>query len=177
MNKQFISAIFVGISLTVLPLNAAAPNNDESRVFGATLSGFEEPPAIASNASGTFSATLNPDGTSFDYTLTYDGFATDAFMSHIHFGLPSVNGGVTVWLCGSAPPSVPPAPACPARAGSVSGTITAANVLGIQGQRLTVGDFTKLLEAIEFGATYVNVHSRDLPGGEIRGQLKFGEED
>jgi hypothetical protein len=54
-------------------------------------------------------------------------------MSHIHFGLPSVNGGVTVWLCGSAPPSVPPTPACPARSGSVSGTITADNVLGIQG--------------------------------------------
>jgi hypothetical protein len=59
----------------------------------------------------------------------------------------------------------------------VSGTITAANVLGIQGQRLTAGDFAKLLEAIKFGATYVNVHSRDLPGGEIRGQLKFGEQD
>jgi hypothetical protein len=177
MNKQFISAVFVGISLTVLPLNAAAPGNDESRTFGATLSGFEEPPAIASSASGEFSATLNPDGSSFDYTLTYEGFTTDVFMSHIHFGLPSVNGGVTVWLCGSAPPSVPPTPACPARSGSVSGTITADNVLGIQGQRLVARDFAKLLEAIEFGATYVNVHSRDLPGGEIRGQLKAKDRD
>jgi hypothetical protein len=34
MNKQFISAVFVGISLTVLPLNAAAPGTMSLGLLG-----------------------------------------------------------------------------------------------------------------------------------------------
>jgi hypothetical protein len=140
---------------------------NKTRTFTAALTGFEEPPALATNPTGDFTATLSEDGNSLDFVMNYDGFETNVLASHIHLGLPSVSGGVTVFLCGGGD-----RPDCPQGGGTVSGTITAENVGGIAAQRLQAGDFGKLLEAMEAGATYVNVHSQALPGGEIRGQIK-----
>jgi hypothetical protein len=45
------------------------------------------------------------------------------------------------------------------------GTFTAANVSGIS--------YADLVAAIRAGDTYVNVHTTQFPGGEIRGQLRL----
>jgi hypothetical protein len=51
----------------------------------------------------------------------------------------------------------------------------AADVIGPVPQGVNPGEFDKLVQAIEAGKAYVNVHSSRFPNGEIRGQIKPGE--
>jgi hypothetical protein len=53
----------------------------------------------------------------------------------------------------------------------VTGTITAANILGIAGQNVKAEDFDALEDALESNTAYVNVHTANFPAGEIRGQI------
>ena len=64
------------------------------------------------------------------------------------------------------------APPCPQQ-GTVSGTITSANVIAgaTATQQLAAKDLGAVLTAIQAGAAYANVHTTVSPGGEIRGQL------
>lgn len=87
--------------------------------------------------------------------------------AHIHFGQPGVNGGVIAFLCGGDD-----RPNCPGVAGTVSGVISAADILAIAGQGLQAGDLEGALQAMRRGAAYVNVHSTLFPEGEIRGQVR-----
>jgi hypothetical protein len=56
----------------------------------------------------------------------------------------------------------------------VTGTITAANIIGPAEQGIAPGEFAEAVAAIRAGVAYVNVHSTKLPNGEIRGQLGGG---
>jgi hypothetical protein len=77
-----------------------------------------------------------------------------------------MNGPVVAWLYPAAPPSV----LIPGRFQGVlaAGVITEANLVGpLAGQ--TLGD---LIERMEAGETYVNVHTLNYPAGEVRGQIR-----
>jgi hypothetical protein len=75
--------------------------------------------------------------------------------------------------------------ACPLQGGTISGTFTAADVVGpgdpvnnpAADQGITPGSLDAVIRAIESGQTYVNVHSNRWPGGEIRGQVKVHSAD
>jgi L-aminopeptidase/D-esterase-like protein len=54
----------------------------------------------------------------------------------------------------------------------VTGTATVADIIGPDGQGIAPGEFSKVIEAIRSGVTYVNVHSKKIPPGEIRGQIR-----
>ena len=58
-----------------------------------------------------------------------------------------------------------------ARAGEVSGTLTAADVLAQAGNGIAAGEFAEVIALIRAGRTYVNVHSAKFPPGEIRSQI------
>ena len=170
-----VLAVVALLGLTVVTTSA-----DEGNVSArAKLSGFQENLPKLTDAGGSFSATIK--GGMLTYKLTYSGFATDVIMSHIHFGQAGVNGGVFLWLCGSANFHGPAnTPTCPARSGSVSRTVSAADLQSLTipavapaaDQNLTAGDFAGVLRILESGDAYVNVHSMHFPGGEIRGQVK-----
>ena len=65
-----------------------------------------------------------------------------------------------------------PAPRpCPNGSGTVTGTFSAADVIGPAGQGVDPAEFAALLQAIADGASYANVHTTVFPTGEIRGQL------
>jgi len=66
---------------------------------------------------------------------------------------------------------------CPAAGGTVSGTLAAANIQGVPGQNITLGDFGALLAAVGSNTTYANVHTVKFPAGEIRGQVELRDED
>src|SRR5262249_59879635 len=94
--------------------------------------------------------------------------------------------GIMVFLCGPAagaqggpPAGTPNPPACPdTNTGTVTGSLTAANVIGPNAQGITPGtDFAKVVQALREGAAYVNVHSARSPRGEIRGQVRGAEEN
>ena len=142
--------------------------------FRATLSGYQEVPAVNTAAGGTFEARVSGDGQSVDYTLTYAGLQAPVVMAHIHFAQKSVNGSIVVWLCGTpANPGPPGTATCPGTGGTVSGTFTSANVLAAStaSQQFPAADLDALIDAMLAEAAYVNVHSTASPGGEIRGQI------
>ena len=159
------------LCLAALFATAAVPNSseaDEGRLRAA-LRGYSEVPAVSSTGMGRFTARVSEHGDAIEYELVYAGLEATAFASHIHLGQKDVNGGVIAFLCGGGGK-----PACPATEGTVSGTITAADVVGPAAQGIAAGEFGELLRAIDAGVTYVNVHTDKHPGGEIRGQVKGG---
>jgi CHRD domain len=81
-----------------------------------------------------------------------------------------VAGGVMVFFCSNVggPAGVQ---ACPAGSGTVTGTLTAANVIGPAAQNVTAGDFQALVDALESDTAYANIHTKNFGGGEIRGQI------
>ena len=98
--------------------------------------------------------------------------------AHIHVAQLSVNGSIVIWLCGTTTGTPPtPGPAgtqtCP-QSGTITGTITAANVIAgsTTTQQLEAGELDEVIAAIRAGAAYANVHTDLSPGGEIRGQIR-----
>jgi len=55
--------------------------------------------------------------------------------------------------------------------GTVSGTFTAASVIGPTPQNIGAGDFDAFVDALRANAAYANVHTTSYPAGEIRGQI------
>ena len=125
MNGLKLGSIMLA-SLGFLLLNSPVSAQNNLR---AELESFQEVPAVSSPASGQFRAKVIKN-TSIEYTLSYKGLEADATQSHIHIGQPSVNGGIVVFLCQADSKSDPTklAPECPAREGSVTGTLTSANL-------------------------------------------------
>ncbi len=158
-----------GVSLLVSPSVVA----QGTRTLKANLEPFQEVPSISSVAGGEFRARISGDGTSIEYEETYDGLEGTVTQSHIHVGQMGANGGISVFLCQTAtnPDPTGSAPTCP-QSGTVTGTLTAANIIGPGGQGIAAGEFAELVDAIRGGVAYANVHSTKFPGGEIRGQIK-----
>ncbi len=136
------------------------------------LSGFQEVPAVSTPATGEFRGKIDRFDSQLEYEIEYSGLRGNVTQAHIHFGQRSVNGGIMIWLCGTATnPGPAGTPLCP-QEGTVKRTVTAADVIGPAGQGITAGAFAEALRAMRAGAAYANVHSSMFPGGEIRGQIQ-----
>ena len=161
-------------------IGIAAPAMAAAQVVTTHLVGYQETPqTINSAGSGSFVAKISEDGTSIEYELSYGGLSSTVLQSHIHFGRPATSGGIVLFLCtnlGNAPATVPAPQACPAQPATITGTLTAANVIALAGQGIDSGSagFGEMLKAIRAGAAYVNVHTMSHPSGEIRGRLSQG---
>jgi hypothetical protein len=156
------------LALALVPSAASAGSGN----FRAHLSGAEEVPANESLGAGQAIFEVSEDETEISYRLIASNIE-NVVASHIHVGAVGVNGPVVAFLFGNAP-------AGGGRTDGVlaTGTITAADLVGpLAGQPLSV-----LIDEIEAGNTYVNVHTNDgiaptntgpgdFPGGEIRGQI------
>lgn len=160
-----------------LALVFAAPAASAADNISTRLVGWEENPSISTPASGTFAAAISNDDSEINYELTYTALMGAVTQAHIHVSQRGVNGGISAWLCGTATnPGPAGTPACPplvmpGDAATVSGTITAAQVVGPATQQILPGELAELIAAIRAGAAYANVHSTVAPGGEIRGQI------
>jgi len=135
--------------------------------FRAHLSGDQEVPANESMATGEAVFQLSKDGMELSYKLIVANL-DNIRMSHIHLAPAGVNGGVVVWLY----PSAPPAMTIPGTTNGIlaMGVITADNLTGA----LAGMSLSDLVEALKTGGAYVNVHTDQYPGGEIRGQVMYG---
>ncbi len=168
MTRVSIGKVLAALAVLALTTTATSASENVS-VLHARLTGFQQVPPIFTHGSGTFTARMR--GGSITFTLTYSDLSTPASMAHLHFGQRAVNGGIFVWLCGTAGGK----PACPpgntAATATVKGTLTANDIVAVSSQGLQAKDFAAALQAIESGEAYVNVHTTDFPGGEIRGQV------
>ena len=130
----------------------------------ATLTGA----AAGSGSSATGSATFQPnaDGTAISYVLSVTGLENTR-MAHIHVSTEAGgNGGVVVWLY----PAGPPPTLIPGSFTGVlgEGDITADNLAG----SLAGLSLDALMQAIQENRAYVNIHTEQFGGGEIRGQIE-----
>jgi hypothetical protein len=158
------------LAAAAFALPAAGANTE---VFHASLSGFKEvPSAILSEGMGSLRLDLDRATQTIKFTLSFSGLSAPTTQAHIHFGKVHTAGGVIVFFCSNLQGAPPGVQACPAGGGTVSGTITAANVLAVPGQHISAGDFDALTDALTSNTAYANIHTTSFPGGEIRGQIR-----
>jgi hypothetical protein len=174
-TRTALLALIVG-ALAVLAIGSyATADGGKKNVKTGPMSGYlEGAPGgpVSTSATGSFEATINAGN--IEYSLTYSGLEGDVTQAHIHFGQRSVNGGISAWLCGTQPMTPGPAgtPACEgARAGTITGSIEPADVVGPTVQGIAPGEFGELVAAIRAGRAYANVHSTKFGSGEVRGQI------
>lgn len=118
----------------------------------------ERPTPVVSTATGTATFTVQPGGV-VRFALTVASI-TGVAMAHIHTGVADSAGPIAVSLFSSTTPT-----------GAITGTLangvfTAGNI-EIPGVTLD-----SLLTLMRRGRTYVNVHTRLNPDGEIRAQVE-----
>ena len=173
LTKTLMTISSMAVLLASTPLLAWA---DAGFAVKATLSGYNEVPAVSSTGKGSFNAKIDRDSQTIHYEMTYTGLEGSALQSHIHIGQKHTTGGISAFLCtnlGNAPSTVP---ACPITAGTVSGAIQAGDVIGPNGQGIAPGEFAELVAAVRAGAAYANVHTNKVPSGEIRGQINLADD-
>lgn len=128
--------------------------------FVAHLEGDNEVPAVESPAQGQAILRVDSSGESISYKLIASNI-DNVVQAHIHVGGPDVNGPVVAFLFG-------PVAGVDNNGVLSRGTITASDLVG----PLAGASLDELLEAMEAGNAYVNVHTTENPGGEIRGQIR-----
>lgn len=149
--------------LTAMPALWAGVGQE--RNFVAHLSGSEEVPANDSTATGQAIFKVAKDGESIDYRVNVANIH-NVTMAHIHLAPAGQNGGVVVWLYPDGPP--PQLIEGRTQGTLATGTITADDLVGdLAGQSID-----DLVEHITNDNAYVNVHTEQFPGGEIRGQIR-----
>jgi CHRD domain len=181
-STQFSATLVATIAAVFAAPLFAHDNNNGRSVFATNLNGYQETPVTINSAgSGNFALRISKDGTSIQYQLSYKNLPSDVTQAHIHFGRPSLTGGVVLFLCTTLTPpaGVPVPPTCPPSPATVSGTLTMADVVAVTGQSIDAGatGFAEVLQAIRAGAAYANVHTTGHPSGEIRGSLGDDDDD
>jgi len=137
----------------------------KSTYFAMSFSGANEVPPNGSPATGTGTAVLNFDQTRFSFATDTTGIDLDGNQTvvdagdnlvgmHIHNAPAGTSGGILFDILGSATTDVN------ATLGTVTGLWTKAT-------GLTPANVQNLLT----DNTYINLHTGDFPGGEIRGQI------
>ncbi len=164
-------AFAIACTLGLAALSVAAG----AETVNVRLQGFDEVPAVSTAASGALRLKIDDKAGTIEYELAYDNLQGNVTQSHIHVGQQGVSGGISIWLCQTAGTPAPAAvaaitPFCP-QAGTVTGTLTAANVIGPTPQLVVAGELDEVIRAIRAGVAYGNVHTSAVPSGEIRGQL------
>jgi hypothetical protein len=164
------------VAAALCPATGTAFADDRSPRVSTVLLPSQEVPAVSSpHASGRFSAEIDAEAQTIEYELSFSGLQASIVMSHIHMAQPNVNGAIMVWLCGStANPGPAGTQVCP-QEGTVRGTIRPEDIQTATTQGIATGEFAELVAAMRNGLAYVNVHTTQSPGGEIRGQLRRGD--
>lgn len=151
MKKRFVIGVAIKVVGTAISAKAAVVT------LQAELAGTNEVPPNASPATGVAVMVIDTDTRAFTLDLTFSGLQSPTTMAHIHNAPPGVNGPVIFGLDNPATWALVPL------------GFTGFSTAGAQ-QSPTLFP-AEHLAALLAGNTYVNIHTQDLPTGEIRGQL------
>jgi hypothetical protein len=174
MYRMTLAGVILS-ALAAAPTAMAAPQIEH---FHAVFSGFNEigalnaaTGAVLSPGHGTLELRLDRVNQTLSFVLNYSDLTNTVTQSHIHFGKNHVAGGVMVFFCSNLSNGPAGTQPCPAN-GTVTGTLSAADVVGIAGQNVTAGDFQAVVDALESDTAYANIHTTKFLAGEIRGQIR-----
>ena len=140
-------------------------DGDLSGVFLAGLTGVQHVPPVETEAEGAAVFVVNMDG-SVDYALAVQDIE-NVNQAHIHLGEVGQSGNVVVWLYPSPDAQEPELIDGEFSGMLATGTFGEEHLTGpLEGESLDA-----LLQAMTDEGAYVNVHTEQNPGGEIRGQI------
>ena len=172
-KRRLVGVLIFAIPALLAVATIAVADEGRFKSKAGSMNGYQEAPPISTVGVGSFEANVNSAETEISFTLSYSGLEGAVTQAHIHFGQRNVSGGIIAWLCeGTLVSPSESTPTCPpATGGSVSGTITAVEVIGPTAQGIAPTEFAELVRAVRAGAVYANVHTTKFAGGEIRGQV------
>jgi hypothetical protein len=146
--KRMISMLTAGGVVSLASVALASGAASDTYKFNVKMTSRAEVPRAkgAARAKGTFTAsyTENATGAMLTWKLSFSHLTGAAVAAHIHKGKRTAAGPVIVPLCG------------PCKNGQSGRTKISKAVIA----------------TLESGDAYVNVHTPNNPGGEIRGQIK-----
>jgi hypothetical protein len=158
MRKNRSLSLFLA-SLLILAGTAIGLAGEGEKYYSAELTGLG-----GSQAIGKATFELNKEGTVLRYKVTASNIE-GITMSHIHLAPPGKDGPVAAWLYPSGPPPM-------LKEGKFEGTLAEGDIKAesLQGD-LKGKPLSALVEKIEAGEAYANIHTKGKPGGEVRGQI------
>ena len=134
------------MTLACLTAAFALAGTANAQIYTANLSGAQEVPVAATTATGYSRIEINESTGSLTFLVVFNGLSSSQTASHIH-APAAIGANVGVAINFGA-------------VGGTSGTISGTTVIT-----------PTQLAQVRAGLAYVNVHSANFPGGEIRGQL------
>jgi sugar lactone lactonase YvrE len=188
MSKKASAPVLLALLAVtlVLPIAAvsAAPGSSAT-TFVASLSAA---PGVTTAATGVATFELAPNGTALTFNLTVSDLS-NAFMAHIHLSpsmailtwlYPNPNvissgeeGNCLLVIMGGSMSQCPWIKSGAFTGTLAQGTITAADLSGNKTCYGCVGaTFGQLIDALESGHAFVNVHTAQNPAGEIMGTIE-----
>ncbi len=115
--------------------------------FSVELTGAQQVPAVQTAGVGKAELTYDASTRVVTWSIAYSGLSSPATMAHFHGpAAAGANGPVTLWLSKQGSPADSP----------IKGEATLSPA---QAEQFAAGQW------------YINVHSKDHPSGEIRGQV------
>lgn len=139
------TAIAALIAMMVILAAAAAPADAIVKPFNAVLTGGQEVPQNASEAFGVAFVTFDTRTSTLCYTITFSELGSDETAAHFH------------------------GPAAP---GQDADVILAITPVPGRAKNGCVGPLSKKqITQLNKGQFYINLHTIEFPGGEIRGQV------
>ncbi len=115
--------------------------------FTVPLTGAQQVPAVQTSATGSADLSYDASTRVVTWSITFSGLSSDATMAHFHGpAATGKNADVKVWLSQKGSAIVSP----------------------LKGQATLSPEDAKEFAA---GNLYINIHTKDHPAGEIRGQV------
>lgn len=148
-------------TIAVIAALAVSGIASANELFKAVLTGDEEVPPVATATSGKAFILVNKAETQAEFHLhVSDGVRIT--QAHIHCAPSGVNGPVVVFLAGLHAAGL-----------NIDGKwVSNATIIDSSIVNTACGTtVSQLAQSMRDGNTYVNVHSVEHPGGEVRGQV------
>jgi len=151
---------------TISMATMAIADDDDNNEFSAKLKGSNEVPPVVTDTTGNAEFKVNKAETKLKYSLTIKK-GDEIKVAHIHCAPAGMNGPVILWLLDTG------------MVGALDGKVKiAATLTDDKIVDDTCGDtISKIVDSMKMGKTYVNVHSTDVPSGEVRGQIASNNDD
>ena len=151
-----LSLAFAGLFVLLVSSQAQA----QTITFTAALSGANENPGVLTGAVGTGTVSVNMATQVVTYRIDVYNMPVGTTASHFHVGAVGQNGPVVVNFTVATGIS---------NDFAISGTASATDLTARAAQG--INSWEDFLQALLLGNVYMNVHSTNNPGGEIRGQM------
>jgi hypothetical protein len=115
--------------------------------FTVHMTGAQQVPPVQTHGTGTARLTYDPASRVVTWRITFTHLSSAVTMAHFHHAPAGRNGPVVLWLT--------------RRGGAITSPITGRATLSrTVAKELLAGDL------------YINLHTKDHPAGELRGQIK-----